>query len=140
MNTQAIASTHQSRATAAGGWTLAPQRAMSLRPTRNGLLRVRSGRAWVTVERPDQAAADVVLEAGQAVLVRAGHTAVMESWSAAEAVRFDWQPWQRYASARAAWRTAVGQPLAELGAALAQAARALGRLAGGVAGLASGRL
>lgn len=140
MNSQTSAFAHQSRTRAAAGWTLAPRRAMTLRPDRSGLLGVSRGRAWVTLGRPPQPGVDIVLEAGQAVLVRAGQTAVMESWIGTQSVRFDWQPTERHGAARAAWRRAVGQPLGDLASALAQAGRALGRLATGVAGLTSGRL
>lgn len=144
---------HQSLMAAAlpGSWKLDAGRALTLRPLRGGVLRITQGRVWLTldgVQDNAQAAGDVFLVPGRALMVQAGQRLVLESAGVKRdaAAHFSWDPLPQ-AQARALhgalgaggrWQQAVAQPLRDLGLALGQAGAALGRLALGVAGLATG--
>ncbi len=74
---------HQSPGRAAGCWTLAARRALSLRPRERGVLRIEGGLAWVTLDGPhagppgDQG--DLWLGPGDTLVVAAGRRVVLES-------------------------------------------------------------
>lgn len=127
-----------------GTWKLARGRAVTLRPTADGILRVAHGRVWATVDGPHGGtpcdSGDVVLEVGRSLFLRAGQRVVIEAWNAQGASYFAWDPVPApapVASTRPRVRLAgVMQPLADLRAALALGGRALGQLAGGMARLA----
>lgn len=149
----------------AGSWKVAPGRAISLRPRQRGVLEIAQGRAWVTIRshrrwpgRGRDAGSDWVLQPGDRLVIEPGQHAVVEAWGgapqgaleAAEAMAFRWDiapatsVWASAASHRCAdaaveWRDAVVQPLHDLGQALAQGGRAVGRAVADAAA-ASGRL
>lgn len=138
----------------AGCWKLSDGRALTLRPTRPGVLRIAHGRVWVTFEQAQQddgvRGGDHFLVAGQALELLSGQTLVMESWNAARdaSAYFSWDPLpasagmaiadgpRRILADNAPWRAGVAQPLRDLRLALGQAATASGRLAVGLAGAA----
>lgn len=130
--------------TAHGCWKLAAGRAVTLRPTARGDLRIAQGRVWATLDGPHaRRAGDLFLEAGETLALRAGQRVVLEPYGAAGpcAAAFDWVPLQARQASR--WPVAVAQPasdlrlaLASAGFALRGAAWALLRLTGGVLGLA----
>lgn len=76
-----------------GPQTLAPGRAISLRPRYAGALQLSQGRVWVTFDAPHGAhgltTGDHFLQAGQALAVCAGQRLVMETWGPAP-VCFEW--------------------------------------------------
>lgn len=125
-----------------GSWKLARGRAITLRPTADGIVRVAHGRVWATVEGPHGCtpddAGDQILEMGEALRVRAGQAVVMEAWNASGASYFTWDP---VCAAETAARprlnfAGVLQPLADLRMASGIALRAAGQLATGLAHLA----
>lgn len=156
MNTR-IPHERQSLASAdalSGCWTLADGRALTLRPTRPGVLRIAHGRVWATFDHAQREdgvrGGDHFLGAGQELKLLPGQTLVMESWSAAQntAAYFSWDclpatagialmntP-RRVLAGSAPWRAGVTQPLRDLRLALGLAAAASGRLAFGLAGAA----
>lgn len=149
MTTQTIHATHESLSISAlpGCWKLDAGRALTLRPAAAGVLRIAHGRVWVTMDmlRGDtQASGDLFLVPGRGLVVQAGQRVVIESASVERqaAAYFSWDPLpQAHAVGRALqaagrWQQAVVQPVRDLGHALGQAGAALGRLAGGVVGLA----
>jgi hypothetical protein len=124
------------------GWRLDARRAMTLRPQVPSRLQITQGRAWVTLGLPHQGAGnesgDVMLAAGESLVVPAGARLVMEPWQPASAgpVRFDWcaEP-QALAVVRPdAFGREVVAPSRELAQALSQAGWALARLVRGLAG------
>jgi hypothetical protein len=144
MTTPSLASLLQSAPAAAlpGTWKLPRGRAVTLRPTVDGVLRIAHGRVWATVDGPHGGrpcdAGDHFLEVGRSMYVRAGQRVVIEAWNAGGASYFAWDPvLARSAAARPRVSLAgVLQPLADLRAALAMAGRALAQLAAGLAQLA----
>lgn len=149
----------------AGCWRLAPGQALSLRPRVHGVLEVARGRAWVTLGGPGSTGphpgADHVLQDGEQLAVAPGQHIVLEAWSRAgraDAVAFRWDVAAIAATVARAenpvardWECGVVQPLRELaqalghggralGAALADVARAGGRLAVSLARFALHRL
>mgnify|MGYP002776242155 FL=1 len=131
--------------TAHGCWKLAAGRAVTLRPTATGDLRIAQGRVWATLDGPHaRRAGDLFLEAGETLPLQAGQRVVLEPFGTAgqgAAAAFDWVPVPAPQTAR--WPAAVAQPasdlrlaLASAGFALRGAAWALLRLTGGVLGLA----
>lgn len=127
-----------------GTWKLARGRAVTLRPTTDGILRIAHGQVWATVDGPHGIgpfdSGDHVLEVGRSMVVRAGQRVVIETWSRETASYFAWDPVLAIAPQRAARSrlnpALVLQPLADLRAALGLGLRALGQLAGGLAHLA----
>lgn len=126
-----------------GTWKLARGRAITLRPTEDGILRIAHGRVWATVDGPHggtpAASGDHVLEVGRSMFLRAGQRVVIEAWNRNGAAYFAWDP--VFASAPVATGprfslAGVVQPLADLRMALGLALRALGQLASGVGHLA----
>lgn len=145
----------------AGSWKLAGGHAVTLQDAHAAVLCITHGRVWATLDGPHTGPAnqqgDMVLEAGQRLTVPAGRRVVMEPWrssgagaasgsaaaNGSDAVYFSWDPVpallpQQTPGAEpdaSRWQLAVVCPLRDLGLALVQAARALGRLAWGVASL-----
>ena len=151
MTTQATLEAHQSLTgeSLPGCWKLEAGRALTMRPRTGGVLRIAQGRVWVTMETQHddaRAAGDLFLVPGRGLVLQAGQRVVIESYGAereAEAF-FSWDP-MPHSQARTVdgatrgagrWQAAVGQPMRDLGLALALAGTALGRLVQGVAGLA----
>jgi len=126
-----------------GTWKLARGRAITLRPTTDGILKIAHGRVWATVDGPHghtpDEAGDHILQVGRAMYVRAGQRVVLEAWNASGASYFAWDPVFAPAAATAARprlnTRVVLQPLADLRLALGLGGRALGRLVAGVARL-----
>ncbi|MGQ2980626.1 MAG: DUF2917 domain-containing protein [Polaromonas sp.] len=140
-----------------GCWKLGSGRALTLRPTEAGLLRIAHGQVWLTFNNANQddgvRGGDHFLGAGEEIKLLPGQVLVMESWHAASAspAYFSWDPLpastgvvlarpSRHALAQRAlslpWRAGVAQPLRDLRGALGLAATASGRLAFGLAGVA----
>lgn len=148
-STPLISARAPSSASVAGCWSLAPRRALSLRPTGPGVLELAQGQVWLTVTGAlPGAPADQLLRAGDRLTVAAGVHVVMEAWDPRapdQGVAFRWDrvPLSATAgpvsAAASDWHSGVVQPLADLAQALARAGRAL-LAAGGDAGGASGRL
>jgi len=126
-------------------WTLAKGAAQTLYARTDGVLRVQSGRAWVTVTVPtnspqprwrtDLSPGDVFVQAGGVLALQAGQTAVVESWPlhADQTTALEWQAAARSAGAER-WQPGVVVPLREAGAAAVLMAQALMRVVAGLAG------
>lgn len=129
-----------------GCWKLGDSRALTLRPSQSGVLRIAHGRVWITFDNAqgDDAVrgGDHFLGAGDSLNLLPGQVLVMESWNtpAPSAAYFSWDPLPAAAGATISsrqspvlalgpqWRGGVAQPLRDL------------RLAFGLAGTASARL
>ena len=135
-----------------GCWKLGEGRALTLRPSRAGVLRVAHGRMWVTFDHAahDDAVrgGDHFLGAGEVLHLLPGQKLVLEPWGGGRdsAAYFSWDPLpatagvtvadarRRLLPAGAAWQIGVAQPLRDLRLALGLAASASGRLLLGLAG------
>lgn len=147
--------------TLSGCWKLGSGRALTLRPTQPGVLRIAHGEVWVTFDNAHQddgvRGGDHFLGAGEELKLLPGQVLVMEPWHAASVspAYFSWDPLpaaagvaiaspSRRALARRAvslpWRAGVAQPLRDLRGALGMAVAASGRLAFGLAGVAGAAL
>lgn len=139
-----------------GCWKLGSGRALTLRPTEAGVLRIAHGQVWLTFDNAHQddgvRGGDHFLVAGEELKLLPGQVLVMESWHAANTspAYFSWDPMpaaagvalaspSRHALAQRAvslpWRAGVAQPLRDLRGALGLAAAASGRLVVGFAGV-----
>ena len=139
-----------------GCWKLDGGRALTLRPTQAGVLRIAHGQVWITFNNAHQddgvRGGDHFLGAGEELRLLPGQVLVMESWHAANAspAYFRWDPLpvaagvalaspSRHALAQRAvslpWRAGVAQPLRDLRGALGLAAAASSRLAFGLTGV-----
>ncbi len=124
------------------GWRLDARRAMTLRPQVSSRLHITQGRAWVTLGLPHQGAGnesgDVMLAAGESMVVPAGARLVMEPWQPVSAgpVRFDWfaEPQAQAVTRPDRFGREVVAPSRELALALSQASWALARLMRGLFG------
>jgi hypothetical protein len=146
MNTRfapiAVSSDRVACAASARGWRLDARRAMTLRPHAPSRLHITQGRAWVTLGLPHEGAGnesgDVMLAAGESLLVPAGARLVMEPWQPAGAgpVRFDWSEEAEIRTAEPPNRFGreVLAPSRELAVALGQAGWAFARLLRGLFG------
>lgn len=142
MNTlSAHAAPALSSCTPARGWRLDTRRAMSLRPRVPSRLHIIQGRAWVTLGKAHEGAGnesgDVVLCAGESLVVPAGARLVMEAWQpSAGPVRFDWcaEPDDRSLDEVDRFGREVVTPSRELWVALRQAGLAFARLVRGLFG------
>lgn len=123
-----------------GTWKLARGRAITLRPTSNGILRVAHGRVWATVEGPHGRApsdsGDHVLEVGRSMWLRAGQAVVIEAWNVRGSSYFSWDPVAAPQPVRSTRRSlnlaGVLQPLADLRLAGGLAVGAVARLVAGI--------
>jgi hypothetical protein len=139
-----------------GCWKLGSGRALTLRPTEAGVLRIAHGQVWLTFDNAHQddgvRGGDHFMGAGEELRLLPGQVLVMESWHAANVspAYFSWDPLpaaagvalarpSRHALAQRAvslpWRAGVAQPLRDLRGALGLAAVASGRLVFGLAGM-----
>ncbi len=125
----------------ARGWRLDARRAMSLRPQVPSRLYITQGRAWVTLGQAHEGAGnesgDLVLNAGESLMVPAGARLVMEPWQpGAGPVRFDWcaEPETQAREQAGRFGREVVAPSRELGVALGQAGLAFARLVRGLFG------
>jgi hypothetical protein len=127
-----------------GTWKLVRGRAVTLRPSTDGILRVAHGRVWATLDGPHGCTpfdgGDHVLQVGRSMVVRAGQRLVIEAWNPSGASYFAWDPVFAPVLATATRPRLnpgiVLQPLADLRLALGLALGALGRLGSGLAHLA----
>jgi hypothetical protein len=142
MDFQTLIQTHQSLSASAlpGTWKLAAGRAITLRPSEVGVLRVAHGQMWATYDGPHQGSlndlGDHVIGTGGQLRVRAGQRLVVEAWGGQSPAYFSWDPLPARVRAGALSLARVVQPLADLRLALAFGAGAAGRLVTGLAGLA----
>jgi len=125
-----------------GTWKLARGRAITLRPSSDGIVRIAHGRVWATVDGPHggtpDTAGDHVLEVGRSMYIRAGQRVVLEAWNESGASYFAWDPvfaTVPVAGARLNFAVVL-QPLGDLRMAASIALRALGQLGAGLARLA----
>ena len=142
MSATSIASLLQASPASAlpGTWKLARGRAITLKPTNDGILRVAHGRVWATVEGPHGQtptdSGDHVLEVGRSMWVRAGQGVVIEAWGRAGSAYFSWDPVAAPVAVPAPRQRvnlgAVVQPLADLRQALVLGGHAIARLVSGV--------
>lgn len=127
----------------AGFWKLGTGRALTLRASQAGVLRIAHGRVWATFDHASQdihvRAGDYFLGRGDSLSLRAGESLVMESFSAGHAASayFSWEPTAACAEVTRlaeplAWRAGVLQPLVDLRAAFGLAGGALRRLGRGL--------
>ncbi|MDO9404017.1 MAG: DUF2917 domain-containing protein [Polaromonas sp.] len=124
----------------AGCWKLAAGRALTVRASQAGELRIAHGRVWATFDlaNGDSAvrAGDHFLSRGESLVLEAGQQLVLESFGLghASSAYFSWEPATAGAPATAGnqWQSGVLQPLADLRAAAGLAGRAVGRLSTGV--------
>lgn len=135
-----------------GCWKLGDSRALTLRPSQPGVLRIAHGRVWITFDNAqgDDAVrgGDHFLGAGDSLNLLPGQVLVMESWNAPapSAAYFSWDPLPAAAGVAISssqspalvlgpqWRGGVAQPLRDLRLAFGLAGTASGRLAGGLLG------
>jgi hypothetical protein len=142
MDFQTLIQTHQSLSASAlpGTWKLAAGRAITLRPSEAGVLRVAHGQMWATYDGPHQGSlndlGDHVIGTGGQLRVRAGQRLVVEAWGGHSPAYFSWDPLPAPVRAGALRLARVVQPLADLRLALAFGGGAAGRLVAGLAGLA----
>ena len=121
-----------------GTWKLARGRAITLRPTSDGIVRIAHGRVWATLDGPHgltpDEAGDHMLQVGRSMYVKAGQRVVLEAWNASGASYFAWDPLSKAAvAARRRLNAAVVlQPLADLRMAACIAVRAMGQLGAGL--------
>ena len=123
-----------------GTWKLARGRAITLRPSTSGILRIAHGRVWATVDGPHGRTpadgGDHVLEVGRSMWVHAGQRVVIEAWTRGGAAYFSWDPVLAPVAVTAERRrlnwSGVLQPLADLRMAFGMAGGALGRLGAGL--------
>ena len=124
----------------AGSWGLLPGRALSLHPRSRGRLTLVQGRAWLTVSAAGQASTDMVLHAGEGVVLPVRSHAVLEAWpqpGGAPVLAWQWAALPAAAVAPLDWRQAVAAPARDLGLAGRAWLQAAGRLARGLLGLAA---
>ena len=131
--------------TPAFAWTMDKGSAQTFSPRTSGVLRVNSGRAWVTLNAspfspqprwcPEIDPGDIFVGPGDDLPLRRGQKVVIESWpgNSTPFTRLAWEPAAVSASA-SRWQCAVVQPARELGQGVLQVVRALHRLTLGLAG------
>lgn len=135
-----------------GCWKLGDSRALTLRPSQPGVLRIAHGRVWITFDNAqgDDAVrgGDHFLGAGDTLNLLQGQVLVMESWNSpdASAAYFSWDPVPAAAGVAISssqlpvlalgpqWRGGVAQPLRDLRLAFGLAGTASARLAAGLVG------
>ena len=141
MTSISLTQSQQSSLRLPGTWRLEPARAVTLRPREDGVLRIAHGGAWVTFDGPHGGPlndlGDRVLGAGEQLRVRAGRRIVLEPVDRAAPAYFSWDFAVAPEPVRAP-RLAVAQSWSDLQLAVVLGARAGGRLAAAVIGLAAG--
>jgi hypothetical protein len=140
MTPQMLTQTQQSSIAPAlpGTWKLAAGRAITLRPRKDGVLRVAHGRLWVTFDGPHAGPrndlGDHFIGVNEQLRLRAGQRLVAEAWNDGAPAYFSWDP--LLAHREAPRLAAVAQPLADLRLAWSLGAGAVARLVTGLAGVA----
>jgi hypothetical protein len=85
---------HPSQPPLPGTWKLAAGRAMTLLPREAGVLRIASGRVWVTCDGPHGGAlndlGDHILDAGDQMRLCVAKRWVIEAWASAGHAHFNW--------------------------------------------------
>ena len=135
-----------------GFWKLAPERAVTLHPGEDGVLRVAQGRVWATLDGPHHGPAndwgDVILHSGEQLTLAPGQHVVVESFGEAvnEPVYFSWEPVSAIAQAvpagESGWHDVLARPSqldGEIGITLHALGRWLARLPGTLQYLAAGK-
>jgi len=115
---------------APGAWTIAPDRALRLRPREDAWLRACHGRLWVTLgiglTGAERDGGDHLLMPGERMAVKAGQRVVVGAGgSRHDSAAFDWEPVRGRVlvrSARPGWRDELVHSLQRWGAGLAAAA------------------
>lgn len=80
-----------------GCWTLGPGHALTLSPRQAGMVHLRRGRLWVTLDGPHRmggrASGDLVLHPGDSLRLLPGQRAVLEDWPGpgVETSALDWR-------------------------------------------------
>lgn len=117
----------------AGCWKLAAGRVMSMHPRTAGVLWIRQGRVWASLDaQPSRrGGGDYVLQAGEQLSVQPGRHLVLESLDGTT-LGFEWLPVSA-ASRIPAQRESLRQPLMDLWFAVRSAGSALLRLLRGLA-------
>jgi hypothetical protein len=140
-----ILQNNKNKLTPAFAWTMEKGSAQIFSPRTDGVLRVSSGSAWVTLNAspyspqprgyPEIDPGDIHVGSGADLPLRRGQKVVIESWPANSEpfTRLVWEPAAVSASANH-WQGAVVQPARELGQGLIQVVRALRRLVLSLAG------
>lgn len=138
--------------TVLGCWKLGDSRALTLRPSQPGVLRIAHGRVWITFDNAQGddvvRGGDHFLGAGDTLNLLPGQVLVMESWNSPDpsAAYFSWDALPAAAGAAISsrpspvlalgpqWRGGVAQPLRDLRLAFGLAGTASARLVAGVVG------
>ena len=146
MTAAVLPHSHQSSPSLPGTWRLDGQRAVTLRPREDSVLRIAHGCVWVTFDGPHAGrrgdAGDQFLGAGDQLRVLAGQRMVLESLDRAAPAYFTWdfaaatQPER----ARVSCGDAVAQAWGDLQLALGLGLRAGWRLVAALAGLGAAAL
>lgn len=130
---------HQSNTQLTGAWKLRPGRALTLKPSESGRLRVAGGTLWATGDGPhagplnDQG--DRILRMGEQMTLRPGERLLIESLDGDRPAYYSWDP-APMVRRRRVETSALVQPLADLRLALALGVTSLGRLLVALIGLA----
>ena len=136
MNPQVLTPTQESSTRLPGTWKLGAGRAITLRPTEAGTMRVAHGRIWATYDGPHGLgpadSGDQVVGSGAALPVRAGQRLVMEAWSGGQPAYFSWEPAPAPQAREAPRLASVTQPMADLRLALVFGGGAFARLLAGL--------
>ena len=125
-------------------WVLAEGQAQTLSPDTAGVLRIQSGRAWVTLQysaRHSDALArppmddDLFLDSAASLPLRARQIIVLEPWSAGPAagVTLVWEVAQANSRSQR-WQETVVQPAHEFGRGLIHAGLAFAKMVQGLLG------
>lgn len=122
-------------------WTLAPGRALSMRPRQAISFQVVCGQVWATTDAPHdhqmRRHGDHVLSAGEWLAVLPGERLVVEAWGDTP-VRLQWvQQADTARPAQSRWQANVAAPARDLWQASRGAAVAFTQLAQGLAGYAA---
>ena len=139
MATLTSINSHQSATPLAGAWKLAGGRAITLQPRETGVLRVARGCLWATGEGPHPGPlnnqGDRFLQAGEQIRLHRGQRVVIEAWDRMGPAYFSWDPLPQPV-ARQMRVADLAQPAGDLRLAVVLGARAAGRLAAALVGLA----
>lgn len=121
----------------AGTWKLRAGRAITLHPREAGVVRAVHGCLWATFDGPHagslNALGDHFVEVGDTLRLAAGQRLVLESWDRRAPAYFSWDPLPQAVTVPRLGLADALQPLADLRMALGLGARAIGRIAAGLA-------
>jgi hypothetical protein len=126
-------------------WSLLKGQAQTFIPSSAGVLRVKHGQVWATLNAsswspqprwcPEIDAGDVFVMPGHDLSLKAGQRVVIESWPVGDVAgsQLQWEP-AAVSQRSQRWQQSVVQPVHELGRGLAVVARAVLQLAAGLVG------